>query len=215
MTKPVTPFIVLACSLMLGSASASAVTVDFTGAGTTNYEVVSQNYGDSTSANFTYQSLVGGDNWGLAAAQSSDHALNWAQTQYSGDNAIFSSQQGSKLELRIDAGAGFELTNVQFNIGSYPNVSLTTAYRIYDGNGNLLDSSAAFAVSSLGSVWSLASTNIGSVILQLGDNFNVGVTSVTYDVRKTNVSPVPIPAALPLFLSALGMAGYIGRRKKV
>ncbi len=214
MTKPVARFAALSCALLLGGTPASAITIDFTGAGTANYEVVSQTYGDSTAANLSYRTLLGGDNWGLLATIASDHADYWAQAQYSGDNAIFASADSHKLELRIDVGAGQELFNLQFNIGSYPNISRTAAYQIFDGSGNLLDSSAAFNASNLGSVLALASPVIGSVILQLGDSWNVGVTSISYDVRNPSPDAVPIPAALPLLASALGIAGFFGRKRK-
>ncbi len=214
MIKPFAPFAALACALLLGSAPASAITLDFTGAGSANYDVVSQAYGDTTAANFSYRTLVGGDNWGLLATQASDHADYWAQAQYSGDNAIFASANSHKLELRIDVGAGQELFNLQFNIGSYPNISRTAAYQIFDGSGNLLDSSSAFNASNLGSVLALASPVIGSVILQLGDSWNVGVTSISYEIRNASPDAVPIPAALPLLASALGFVGFFGRKRK-
>jgi len=36
----------------------------------------------------------------------------------------------------------------------------------------------------------------------------------TFTMDNARVAPVPIPAALPLFLSALAALGFLGRRKK-
>jgi hypothetical protein len=206
-----------ASALVLGISQAEAATVDFTGAGTVNYETISQNYGDSLSANLSYRTLFGGNNWGSTATVLSNNGEYWATPNYSGDQAIYADVNGSKLEVRLDAAAGLKFTSIDFKFGSYPNSTLTTNYKVYDSAWSLLASADGFSVLGTGgALLSLALLNTTSVIIQFGDNWNVGLNSVSYNVDEIGaVSQVPVPGALVLFGSGVaGLLGYGARRKK-
>jgi hypothetical protein len=189
-----------------------AATVDFTGAGAANYDDVSQGYGDSAEADIGYRTLNGGNNWGQFATQTADHAEYWAVTNYSGDNAIFAVSNGNKLEVSLLAGAGLGFTSVSFDLGGYPNIDKTTAFRLYDAGWNLLLSDDTFAISATtGGLITLA-VNTTALYFQMGDDWNTGVRSLSFQTAA--VATTPIPAALPLFLSALGALGFAARRRK-
>ncbi|WP_395022934.1 hypothetical protein [Dongia sp.] len=191
---------------------AQAATIDFTGAGTVNYEDVSQGYGDSAEADIGHRTLGGGNNWGQFAAQTADHAEYWADTNYSGDNAIFAVSNGNKLEVSLLAGAGLGFTSISFDLGGFPNIDKTTAFRLYDAGWNLLLSDDTFAISgTTGGLVTLA-VNTTALYFQMGDDWNTGVRSLSFQTAA--VATTPIPAALPLFASALGALGFAARRRR-
>jgi hypothetical protein len=195
------------------SLPAQATTIDFTGAGAANYDDVSNSYGDSAEADLNYRSLNGGNNWGQFATQLADHAEYWNDANYSHDNAIFTTTSGNKLEVALHAGAGLKFTSVTFDLGSYPDVDRPIAYRLFDAGWNELLNNPAFVVSgtSAGGLVTLA-VNSGSLYFQMGDDWDVGVRSLSFTTAA--VATTPIPAALPLFASGLGILGWAARRKR-
>jgi len=50
--------------------------------------------------------------------------------------------------------------------------------------------------------------------IRLVEGITQGGLFETFDMRNARVAAVPIPAALPLFLSAIAALGFLGRRKK-
>jgi hypothetical protein len=212
-TKMMAAILGLTSLAAMGAAMpAQATTIDFSGAGVANYDTVSQSYGDSAEADLSYRSLDGGDNWGQTATQSFDHADYWSQANYSHDQAIFAASGGSKLELALNAGAALHFTSVSFNIGSYPDSAQVGAFRLYDAGWNLLLSSDTLGIdASTGALVSLA-VNTSALYFQLGNNWNIGVRALTF--QTAGVATTPIPAALPLFATALGAMGIAARRRR-
>jgi len=193
------------------SMPAQATTIDFTGAGVNDYDDVSQSYGDSAEANLSYRSLNGGNNWGQTATQLADHVDYWAETTYSHDQAIFSVANGNKLEVSLAAGAGLTFTSVTFDLGGHNQTDKVVAYRIFDAGWNEIANDAAFFVSgNTGGLVTLA-VNTTALYFQMGDDWNSGVRALSF---QTAVAATPIPAALPLFVSALGALGWAARRRK-
>jgi hypothetical protein len=201
---------------LVGVASpALATTIDFTGAGAADYDVVSQSYGDSAEADLSYRTLQGGNNWGQTATQSENFVYYWADANYSQDQAIFAAHQGEKQELALQAGSGLRFTSVTFDLGSYPNVTKDTAFKLFDASWNELLSNSALSIdASAGALITLA-VNTSALYFQMGDNWNNGIRSVSFATAPAAVAQTPIPAALPLFLSALGVLGFAARRRKL
>jgi hypothetical protein len=196
------------------SMPAQATTIDFTGAGAANYDDVSQTYGDSAEADLSYRTLGGGNNWGQFATQTADHAEYWADTNYSGDNAIFAVNNGNKLEVALQAGSGLQFTSITFDLGGYPNIDKLTAFRLYDAGWNEILSDAAFPIdAAAGGLISLA-VNTTALYFQMGDDWNTGVRSLSFQTAAMGVGTVPIPAGLPLFASALGALGFAARSRR-
>jgi MYXO-CTERM domain-containing protein len=54
--------------------------------------------------------------------------------------------------------------------------------------------------------------NTTALYFQMGDDWNAGVRSLSFQTAA--VATTPIPAALPLFVSALGMLGFAARRRR-
>jgi len=202
-----------ALAILALASPAQATTIDFSGAGVADYDVVSQSYGDSAEAGLSYRTLNGGNNWGQTATQSADHVDYWADANYSHDQAIFAAANGNKLELSLQAGAGLHFTSVTFDLGGFNNADKAPALRLYDAGWNEILNNPAFGISgtAAGGLVTLA-VNTSALYFQMGDDWNTGVRSVTF--QTAGVATTPIPAALPLFASALGVLGFAARRRK-
>jgi hypothetical protein len=209
--KMMAAFVGLACLIATGAAlPAAAATIDFTGAGTIDYQAVAQSYGDSAEADLSYRSLTGGNNWGQTATQSADHVDYWSQANYSHDQAIFAAASTNKLELSAQAGAGLNFTSVTFDLGSYPNNTQVIAFKLYDSGWNEILSNDTFSIDgTTGSLITLA-LNTSAFYFQMGDNWNTGVRALTFQTAAAT----PVPPALLLFLTGLGGLGFAGWRRK-
>lgn len=79
------------------------------------------------------------------------------------------------------------------------------------GPSNILDSDALPTLASL----SLLGLITGGALIQINPNAFQGATVATDgEFATSDVSPVPLPAALPLFGTGLAVMGFIGWRRK-
>jgi len=96
---------------------------------------------------------------------------------------------------------------LQFNLFADTQASFATA--------TILGTFNAIGVSSLPQVFGFSQTIASFVRLQIlsnnGGTFNTGFGEVAFD---GSTSVVPLPAALPLFGTGLGIMGFIGWRRK-
>jgi hypothetical protein len=188
-----------------------------------NSSLIPNSFGDSADVDFSYRSLssAGG---GQTATSGSGGGVGGAlpyywNGAYSGQPGIWSGlgASSSAIEVRVDANPGFDLTSVTFNLGAWPNVDRSTNWAVYDTSGStwsLLSSANAVTVSGGTGLAIVLSglSNVQGVALQFwNDAYNVGLTGVS---GNTSVSAVPVPAALPLLVSAIAGAGFVSRRRK-
>jgi hypothetical protein len=200
-------FLFASASILFLTSAASAVTLDYTGAGVATGNPVSQSYGDTSLVDFSYRLLVAGNSWGTGATTLAGPVLYQANNNFSGDNVI-RGPNNSKLEVGLQAAIGYVITSVQFNLGSRASANRTLNYRLYDGSNTLLNQVNGFQLLGAGSIVTL-NTNATKLLFQMSNARNAGIQSVTY-----TISPVPVPAAFNLLMSSLVGVGTLARRRR-
>jgi hypothetical protein len=185
----------------------NAAIVDFSAIAQGDGTAVSQAFGDTAEVNFTYSILQGGNNWGQAAASGAGSVSYW-NGGYSHDDAIYAQSNGTKVQVRLDAAPGFKLTSVDFAFGGYFNLGQNPNVAVFDGFWNEILGPSSFAVSGLagGSVLSYVQ-DLSSIIIQFGDDWNVGLNSISFETAQ-DTSSVPIPAGI--ILAGTGLLGLAG-----
>ena len=136
-------------------------------------------------------------------------------------NGAFLSNEFDPPDLSGSITWGF---GVQFFDGIGDDFELTDIFASVDETFDLALSIDGISFSSLG-IFNTA----GSLVFDINRAFTgpfsfIRVTNTSlinspdFDAAEVfnivDVAPVPIPAALPLFLSGLGIAGFLGRRRK-
>jgi hypothetical protein len=211
----------LLAALTLSTTSAHAAStylLDFTGSicgnGTqvcSDGSGISQDYGDVASeVDVIYDSateVVGNQNvffWG---------------TGYESLTAIAYAASGSALVVGLSAAAGKEIVLHGFDIAPYLNRVRTSRVQVLDvTGGNSLFDTGAFTVSTDGITSFSNPGNWVSTFLsiRLGpDAFDVGIDNISFTVRDigSGTAPVPLPAALPLLVSGVGLLAARARRR--
>ncbi len=127
---------------------------------------------------------------------------------------------GGSLFLYGEGNSGFTALNKAVNeilaaVGS--SMSLSTTQNLDDGSFTTLTGLVTNGPDAAGvNSWTTAYTsliNVGSgtaVISGVADNGTFGAAVAL----ENGVAPIPVPAALPLLLVALGGLGFVGRRRK-
>jgi hypothetical protein len=212
-------FIVQLKHFLMGSAIAASLpfaahagihNIDFLNGATSQIE---QSYGDNAEADISYRELVplGTDPaWGDIASGPSS-LFHWTTGYGDLAGAAWSGTNGGRGEIRIEAlDPTQDVTLNSFDLGGWIGDQAASWY-VFDGAWNELGSGTGTApdINARLSVMPGVTSPDGILILQWGDDaWDVGINNVNY-----TVGAVPIPAALPLFLSAVGLAGLIARRR--
>jgi hypothetical protein len=185
----------------------NAAIVDFSAIAQGDGTAISQAFGDTAEVNFTYSLLQGGNNWGQAAAAAAGSVSYW-NGGYSFDDAIYSQSNGNKVQVKIDAAPGFKLTSVDFGFGGYFNQNRSVDYKAFDSFWTEILGQSSFAISGStgGTVLSFVQ-DLSSIIIQFGDDWNVGLNSISFETAQ-DTSSVPIPAGI--ILAGTGLLGLAG-----
>jgi hypothetical protein len=192
-------------ALWAAAPSASATTVDFTGAGVANGDDVSHISAGGNSLDFDTR-----DVFGKFSSETVDHVDYWNDPNYSHDNALFSVHDGEVFQLTMTAGPGQLFTSVAFNFGGFSNADRSEDWAIWGDGFNFINSGTVSIDGDTGGLVSLTGLNNSQLIFQFGTDWNGGLQSLSF----TTVAQTPIPAALLLFGTALASLGGLARRRR-
>lgn len=130
----------------------------------------------------------------------------------SGGQALYNDFDYTPMEFRFDFAS--TVSAFAFNWGAADTNWLLSAF---DGAGNLLDSVNPTATwfSNAGDYFGLSASGIAYATLTgLGGGDYVFIDNFTSTSAGGGVSPVPVPAAAPLLLAALGALGLASKRRR-
>jgi PEP-CTERM motif len=202
-------------------ADAALITLTFEGniCGTTgtsscgNGAQIGENYGDSSLVNVSYRSIGTGSNTTHASF------LNWWNSYGDLSGVVWGGggTSGYISEIVIDPMAGYEISLVSLDMGSYSNALRTSQLSVFDAStGAAIYSSGTVPVPASGhSDFDLnLAYEDGGVRIQWGpDGYNVGLDNITFDIREITSTSVPEPGTLALFGAGLAAFGLLRRRK--
>ncbi|RMF37519.1 MAG: VPLPA-CTERM sorting domain-containing protein [Alphaproteobacteria bacterium] len=136
---------------------------------------------------------------------------HWSSGYSDLDHIAYAAGNGKVGELKFTVLPGYQITFDSFDAGSLAAPGLAGTFKIFDGNWNEHWSSTATILNASHASFAPGITLTGTAYFQWGTDWNVGIDNFTYSVAA--VSSVPLPAALPLLLTAFGMLGLVGRRR--
>ncbi|MGG7566337.1 hypothetical protein ACQ5SO_09275 [Rhodovulum sp. DZ06] len=195
------PIIAAAMLAALSAAPAHAVgfTLDFTGSG-----IIPNNFGDNGWADLSYRAITQA---GYGDVGSNGTLQFWTTGYADLDGAAWSTIDGSHGEIRIEArNPGETVTIDSFDMGGW-SADEAAEWFIFDLAWNQIGSGTGIALNT-GPALNVAPgiSAVGGLIFQWGaDSWDVGVENFAYSVTGDAVSDVPVPAAAPLLLGALGL----------
>jgi hypothetical protein len=123
-------------------------------------------------------------------------------TSFNGSQHIFT--------LTADAGFNVQLNNVTVKNSDIPGIDQTETFTVLVNGAPPLVSLDFTYTGQSPAVFSFASLIAQSITI-IGDSAFAGLSAADFD--QLNVGPVPIPAAFPLFATALGALGFARWRR--
>lgn len=204
--------------------------------------IVPQDYGDRvtgspmavTGGDFTYGNSGEGFTPNVVAEYSSDNGVALWTVGY-GDlvNVMFAEVDAglapSPMNVRLTADTGFEVLLYDFDLAGYPQADYTIdAVTVYSGVTQLFSQSNVLVEGNLTgprhTPFVFATPLRGPEILieidfsniAVGAQDNIGIDNIRFGQYPLEADPegMPEPAALPLFLSALGVLSFAAWRKR-
>jgi len=194
----------LALGIATNSASATSYTFNFSA--------------DPSTGNFFNFSSGGLDYQTYAVGLVFDEPLDEPLVFYSGDDIT----ANIKLSLPLTIPSGDQLVSVNLNtdpldptdastIGTFDFSGLFGGVFLnpsYTGCGNC--TSNIFVTTGL----AFSFTGLVSVATYIFSDGPVTIESLSLSYQVTNPTPVPLPAALPMFVAGVGVLGWAARRRK-
>ena len=206
----------LFCSCALALPSQAQVVLNFDDLVLNNYDPIPAAYGDTLVANIAdlqYRTLNAGD---FSLYES--HLEFWNSDYGDLTKVAYPSANGMVGELTIVPAEGYGVKVVSFNMAGYSHADLTnTVMRFLDGSGNVLQNFAAGGAVTIqgdanGAQHSTFAPNLtvpGTVRLQWGTDWNVGLDNLRFEAVQLSVIPEPSTWAL----LGLGVVGVLGWRR--
>ena len=191
----------LALVLALAAPAAQAAVVDFDAYPAPNDFLQSFDFGG---LNFAYSGVAGSYDGDMAVWDSASPNSNGT------NNLIFTDNfTANTVTISRTGGGLFDLLSIDFAISWYSTTSANSLF--VNGTELFIDTTLATYLLNLNNVTSVTLTGLTD------DSTNVSylggfwlADNINYDV----VAPIPVPAALPLMLLALGALGVAARRRR-
>jgi hypothetical protein len=216
------------CLLLTAGAlpsSAALTTLDFTqailetfppGTGISNGSPVPQGYGDIPGQLDVVYSSVTSIGSSTTCGSGSDMRF-WANN-YSDLTDVAYGCSGGTAQVSLIPSAGYQVTLLGFDLGSWPNVTRNSQVGIYNADlASLIFSDPSIVVSGttatqynfIGSQF----TRSDGIQIQFGpDGYDVGIDNIRFDVSPTNGRPQPSSVPGPLPFLGVGAAFGISRK---
>ena len=167
--------------------------------------LLDQSHGDVTGLDIVYDGDTG--TTGL------QNVLYWSAGYESFDSVIWTAP-GKTLSILFDVLAGYTLNITAINFAPYLDNSVSTQITVTDTTDDTVEASGTYVplgTDNISTIAGLFSSTDGLLISFGPDAYNAGIGSIEYTLTPT--AAVPLPAALPLLLVALGGLGIAGRRR--
>jgi hypothetical protein len=205
----------LACALW--SAAHGQVTLDFQSLSLLDYGIIPSNYGSNLTPNLAsiaYRTFTVANN-----ATLTNYLEFWNNGYGDLTKVAFASSNGYAAEVAINAQAGYAVRLISFDMAGWPTTDRTNTHlRLLDAAGaTLLNYAAAGPVAIQGdangpqhSTFAPNLVSAGSIRIQWGNDWNVGIDNIQFQV-------VPIPEPPAWILLALGGtagAWWLRRRRR-
>ncbi len=193
--------------------SAEAAIMDFDYVGIlSNYSPIPQTEGDIANLDVTGSTRDGFGN----AAEHEGH-VEWWNTGYASPSLVgvaFASANGRVAQYAFDPAPGYTVTLTSFDVGTYSGgPSLTGTATVYDSSWNVLWTTGTKTWSGAAETEAPGVSHAGTIYLQWGQNWNIGVDNIVYDVAPTTTGVVPLPAPFALLAGGLAALGIAARRR--
>ena len=171
----------------------------------TNFAVIDQIYGDTTGLDVIWDGNSPGN----------DGFSYWADAYSGMTNVAFGYDNG--IEIYLKPLAGYQVTLLGFDIGSWPNIDRTSSVRVLSGdNGTIFTDTGDIRI--LGSEpthFGYNATRADGFRIQFGpENYNVGIDNIEFRVSQIDGAVVPEPATWALMIGGFGLAGATLRRRR-
>ena len=170
-----------------------------------DYSLLDQSHGDVTGLDIVYD--------GDTATAGLQNVFYWT-TGYESFASVIWTGRETTLSILFDVLAGYTLNITAINFAPYLNNIVSTQITVTDTTDNFIEASGTYdplGTDNISTIAGLFSSTDGLLISFGPDAYNAGIGSIEYTLTPT--AAVPVPAALPLLLVALGGLGIAGRRR--
>lgn len=207
---------VLALFASLASAASAATVVDYSGLQPlVNYSDVTT-FGSTAEVAITTRSFSNDP----GKTTTANNIELWSTGYSNLQSAVFATVNGTGAEITLTPIAGFSVSLLSFQLGSYlasngigPDRTASLLRVVEVGTGNVLWDQSGLVVNSTKTLLPGVSSTAG-LSVQWGYDWNIGLNNLTFDaVRDGSTTVVPIPPAVALFLGGLGLLGFAGRKR--